>query len=203
MYSQALRERGFTSMLTSTEHDSLARAFLTTGRLGFWAQVGIGLLSVVMAVSAFIYDPGQGVGTRGAPALIKYLTIVSLLVLAFTMVWSYRYILMGRQIADTTQSPEASKVQRTVWIGVMASALGLILSMLIMLFEAVQLFIYFLRVPKAGVPVVQTTAGPASWVSAGDMLSLSVIILTAFVEMLVLALGLWLLFRTRTAAEIL
>jgi len=47
---------------------------------------------------------------------------------------------------------------------------GLILSMLIMLFEVTQLFLHFLRAPKAGVPVVQTTGSPATWVSAGDIL---------------------------------
>jgi uncharacterized membrane protein len=45
------------------------------------------------------------------------------------------------------------------------------------------------------VPVVQTTAGPASWVSASDILSLLVLILTLSVEIAVLAMGVWLLFR--------
>jgi hypothetical protein len=91
-------------------------------------------------------------------------------------------------------------MRRIVWVGVVASSIGLVLSMLIMLFEVIQLFLYFLRVPQAGIPVVQTTGGPATWVSAGDILSLAVVIFTAFVEVLVLALGLWLLFRTTAAS---
>jgi hypothetical protein len=184
-------------MVEIAAEDDLAKAFSRTGRVGFWVQIAVGSISLVMAVSAFILDRRTGGGTRGALALIQYLTMGSLLVLAFTTVWSYRYMLLGERI-EIGRSPSRSELRRVVWIGVVASTLGLFLSMLILLFESVQLFVYFLRVPQAGVPVVQTTAGPATWVSAGDILSLTSLILATFVEILVLALGLWLLFRTTT-----
>ena len=82
----------------------------------------------------------------------------------------------------------------------MASTLGIVFSMLVMFFEVAQLLIYFLRAPQAGIPVVQTTGGPASWVSAADIVSLMALLLTMFVEIVVLAFGLWLLFRTMTAS---
>lgn len=182
-------------------NSSLATAFRRTGRTGFWAQVGIGVLSLAMGVSAFLYDRRvAGAGTRGVMAAVQYLTICSLLILAFTTFWSYRYMLMADRIADAGQRPSRAALKKTVWTGVAASAVGLGLSMLIMLFEAVQLFIYFLRAPQAGVPVVQTTAGPASWVSAGDILSLAAIVFVAFVEVIVLVLGIWLLFRTLSSS---
>src|SRR5262249_62265014 len=95
---------------------SLAGAFRRAGRLGFWAQIAIGLISVAMAVSAFVLDSTTGVGTRGAFVLIQYLTIASLLVLAFTTVWSYRYTRIARQIADA-EAPPASGLRRIVWTG--------------------------------------------------------------------------------------
>ncbi len=65
-----------------------------------------------------------------------------------------------------------------------------------MMFEVAQLLFYFLRAPQAGIPVIQTTSGgPASWVSAGDVLSLMGLIFTMLVEVVVLTLSLWLLFR--------
>lgn len=178
-------------------NSSLAKAFRWTGRTGFWAQVGIGVLSLIVGASAFIYDRTvAGVGTRGALAAVQYLTIVSLMILAFTTFWSYRYMLIAEQIADADRRPARGALKKTVWTGVAATALGLVFSMLIMLFESVQLFVYFLRAPQAGVPVVQTTAGPTNFVSAGDILSLAAIIAVAFVEVVVLVLGVWLLFRT-------
>lgn len=176
----------------------LAKAFLRTGRVGFWAQVGIGLVSVAMTISAFVLDRRTGMGTRGTLGLVQYLTAASLLGLAFTTVWSYRYILLADRIADPARSPSMTSLRKIVWTGVAASTISLVLSMLIMLFEAVQLFLYFLRAPQAGISVIQTTGGPATWVSAGDILSLTVVILMTFVEVLVLVLGLWLLFATTT-----
>jgi len=173
-------------------NDSLARKLQFAGRVGFWAQLVVGSISLLMAISAFVVDRTAGVGTRGTVALIQYLTIGSLLILLFTTVWSYRYILAGRDIDDGRPVPET--LPRTVWTGVVASTIGIVFSMLIILFEVTQLFLYFLRAPQAGVPVVQTTSGPTSWVSAGDILSLTVFVLTTFVEVLVLALALWLLF---------
>ena len=187
-------------MLKSSAEESLAGAFLRIGRLGFWAQVLIWSLSLVMAVSALVFDSRAGLGTRGALAWIQYLTLASLLVLLFTTVWFYRYTRLARRMSETITGVSMADLNRTVWMGVAGTVLGLALSMLIMLSEASQLFIYFLRAPQAGVPVVQTSQDAASWVSAGDILSLAAIIAIAFVEVLVLVLGLWLLFRTSEAA---
>jgi len=164
-------------------------------------QLAILSICIFLTVYAMITDSNSGIGTRGQLGLMKYLTIASLLILAFTTIWSFRYILLSRRIIDPEHSTSPSAVRRIVGIGVAASMLGLILSMLIMLFEVTQLFLYFLRVPKAGVPVIQTTGGPATWVSAGDILNLAVFVLMTFVEVLVLALGLWLLFRASTFSE--
>ena len=69
-----------------------------------------------------------------------------------------------------------------------ASALGIVLSMLVMLFEIAQLLIYFLRAPQAGIPVIQTTAGgQASWISAADIVHLLALNLTMFGEIIILA----------------
>jgi hypothetical protein len=83
-----------------------------------------------------------------------------------------------------------------VWTGVKASTIGIVLSILVMLFEVIQLLIYFLRTPQAGVPVIQTTGGPASWVSAADMAGLLALLLTMVAEVVILIFSLWLLFRT-------
>ena len=73
--------------------------------------------------------------------------------------------------------------------------------MLVILFEVVQLLIYFLRAPQAGVPAVQTTGGgQASWVSAADMMNLLALTISLFGELTVLVFGIWLLFRSMMAS---
>ena len=182
-------------MLAPTADDRLARAFWRGGWIGFWMQVVVGVICIGLFGYSIVSDRGATFGTRSQLTLLNYMTMVSLVILAFTTLWSCRYIFLSRRIAVPDRRPKAAKVRQAVGIGVAASAIGLVLSMLIMLFEVTQLFIYFLRVPKAGVPVIQTTDGPASWISAGDILNLTVVVFTTFIEVLVLVIGLWLLFR--------
>jgi len=182
--------------------DSLARAYSRLGWIGFWIQIAIGAIPLTLTVYGLVFGRSTGPGTRGGLVLIEYLTVAGLVILAFTTVWSYRYTRLARRIADPARRPPHSKVQRSAWIGVTASALGIFFSMLLMLFEVTQLLIHFLRAPQAGVPVIQTTGGAAaSWVSAADMMSLMALIVSMFGEFTVLAFSLRLLFRTTANSE--
>ena len=183
--------------------DSLARAFSRLGWIGFWIQIAIGAIPLMLTVYALVFGFGRntGPGTRGGLVLIEYLTFAGLAILAFTTVWSYRYTRLARRIADPERRPPQSKVRRSAWIGVTASTLGIVFSMLLMLFEVAQLLIHFLRAPQAGVPVIQTTGGgAASWVSAADMVALLALNISLLVELVVIAFSLSLLFRSTLAS---
>src|SRR6516165_7208951 len=151
---RTLRE---TLMLASK--DSLARAFLRLGWTGLWIQIVIGSIPVLLAIYALIFGRNTGVGTRAGSLLIECLTIAGLIVMVFTTIWSYRYTRLGKQIADPARRPSEFEIQRVAWIGVGASAVGILFSMLVIVFEVVQLLIYFLRAPQAGLPAIQTTGG--------------------------------------------
>jgi hypothetical protein len=159
-------------------------------------QIAVGSVPLALTIYALAFGRNPAPGTRAGFPLIEYLSIAGLLVLAFTTLWSFRYTRLAVRIADPDRRPMRAAVQRTVWTGVKAGTIGIALSMLVLFFEVTQLLIYFLRTPQAGVPVIQTTANPASWVSAADMAGLLALLLTMFVEITVLAFSLWLLFRT-------
>lgn len=180
----------------SSEGTSLAGTFSRLGRIGFWMQLVIGAIPIALMIYTFVSARASTGRTRGDHTVVEYLTVVSLLVLAFTTLWFFRYMRLAKQIASPDQRPPEAAVQRVAWTGVAASTLGVLLSLLIMLFEVTLLLIYFLRAPQAGVPVVQTTGGAATWVSAADIVSLLVLIITMSVEIIVLAFSLWLLYRT-------
>jgi len=177
--------------------DSLANAFFRLGWIGFWIQIAIGIIPLMLIIYSFLSGQSPGAGTRRGLLLVGYLTIAGFLVLIFTTMWSYRYTRLAESISNSTGRPSVSLVQKTAWIGVAASALGIVFSMLVILFEVAELLIYFLRAPQAGVPVIQTTGGgQASWVSAADIMHLMALVVTTFGEFTVLAFSLWLLFRT-------
>ena len=185
---QALRR-----IINPSVRDSLANAFSRLGWTGFWIQIVIGIVPLTL----IIYAQSSGATTRRGTVLVGYLTIAGFLVLIFTTVWFYRYTRLAERISNSTLRPSLFLVQKAAWIGVASSALGIVFSMLVILFEVAQLLIYFLRAPQAGVPVIQTTGGgQASWVSAADIMHLMALVVTTFGEFTVLVFSLWLLFRT-------
>lgn len=186
----------FQKVFRPSRNDSLSQSFSRLGWLGFWMQVAVGAIPLALTIYALVFGRNPASGTRAGFPLIEYLSIAGLLVLAFTTMWSYRYTRLAVRLADPGRRPAESAVQRTVWTGIQAGTIGVIFSMLVMLFEVGQLLIYFLRAPQAGIPVVQTTGGPASWVSAADIAGLMALLLTMFVEVAVLAFSVWLLYRT-------
>lgn len=193
-------------MMTHTKELSIgkgcARAFLRFGRIGFWLQLVVGLVPVTLLIYTALLGGPEGLGTRNRFSTLEYLTFGSLLILVFTTIWFYRYIRIGMRLAKPDHGYTMSSIQPIAWVGVVASTIGIMFSVLVMVLEVSQLLLYFLRAPQAGVPVVQTTAGgPASWVSAGDILSLMGLITTMAVEIAVLAMSLWLLFLTTRNVE--
>jgi Protein of unknown function (DUF3611) len=175
---------------------SLARSFSRLGWAGFWLQVVFGSLPVIVMAYYFMFsrspkDSGDGIG------FVAYLTTADLLILVFTTFWSYRYTRLAKRIMDPERRPQESSVIGTVWTGVVASTVGMLFSMIVMLIESANLLFYFLKAPQAGMPVIQTSSAEAvHWVSSVDMLSLVALNLTLFAELIVLVFSLWLLFRT-------
>ncbi len=175
---------------------SLAKTFSRLGWIGFWVQIVMGSVPFLLVVYTLIVARFPS-GPRAGLALVEYLTRAGFLILVFTTVWFYRHTRLAKKIADPQECPPVSSVIRSVWTGVVASSMGLLFSMLVMILETGNLLFYFLTAPQVGVPVFQTpAAGPTSWVSAVDMVSLMALSLFAFAEMVVLIFGLWLLFRT-------
>jgi hypothetical protein len=174
----------------------LAKTFSRLGWAGFWLQVVFGSLSIVLMVYLFVFSGSTAVSRRGLP-FVDLLTVANLLILGFTVFWSYRYTRLARRLANPEKPPPAAYVTRAVWVGVVSSTIGMVFSMIVLLVEAATLLFLFLKAPQGGIPVIQTSgAESVYWVSAVDMLSLIALILTLFAELIVLVFSLWLLVRT-------
>jgi hypothetical protein len=154
--------------LQSPSADGLAKTFSRLGRVGFWVQVVLGSIPIILMIYNFTFARSP-TGPRAGLAVVEYLTVASLLLLVFTTVWFWRYRRLGRALADPATRPSQDAVVGRVWTGLVASSLGVLLSLGVMLIEVAHLLFYFLSAPQGGVPVIQTTgSGPASGVSAVD-----------------------------------
>jgi hypothetical protein len=104
-------------------------------------------------------------GTACGFALIEYLTIGSLLV-HHNLVLSM-YASCKTSCGAGPPSPDALP-RRAAWIEVAGSTLGIVFSALVMMFEVIQLLVYFLHEPQAGIPVIQTTSGGQLGIGRSD-----------------------------------
>ncbi len=180
---------------------SLARAFYRLGWLGFWLQIVFGSLPIIVMVYYFAFSRAPKMTRSGIP-FVEYLTIVNLLMLAFTTFWSYRYTRLSAQIDRPDRRPTEAQILRAVWTGVTASTVGMLFSMIVMMIEAANLLFFFLKTPQGGIPVVQTSSAETVYfVSSVDMVSLMALILTLFAELIILVFSLWLLFRTSLSSS--
>jgi hypothetical protein len=190
--------------LRGSKIDALARTFRRLGRTGFWVQAVLGSLQLILIGYVFTFS-GSVSGTRASLPIVGYLTVANLFLLLFTTIWFYRYPGLSRRIADPISRPTGASVLGTVWTGLVASSLGTLFSMVVLLLEVGQLLFYFLSTPQGGVPAIQTMpgtlGGQSSWVSTVDMASLMALLLTLAAEITALTLGLWLLFRTTQVSD--
>jgi hypothetical protein len=189
--------------LHASKAESLARTFSLLGWSGFWSQLVLGSIPLLLMLYVFLFS-GNVISPRAALPLVEYLSLADLLLLLFLIVWFYRYTRIAKSLVDPHTLPSEDTLATRVWIGLAASSLGILFSLLVMLLEVGQLLFYFLAAPQGGIPAIQTTiGGSASWVSAVDLVSLLTLLLTLAAQVITLALGLWLLFRTtRTAGEL-
>ena len=188
--------------LHGSKIEGLAKTFTRLGWTGFWLQLVLGSIPVVLMFYVFVFS-GSISGPRVGLPIVEFLSMANMLVLLFTIVWFFRYTDLGKRIANPQERPTESAVLGTLWTGLVASSLGILFSMLVMLIEVGQLLFYFLAAPQGGIPAIQTTTGAAaSWVSAVDLVSLMSLLMTLAAEVIALVLGLWLMFRTtQTASE--
>jgi hypothetical protein len=127
----------------------------------------------------------------------EYLAIFSLVILAFTTFWSYRYTRLAKRMNDADCRPSSDSIVKILWVGLWASGLGIAVSMFSLFIEVIRLLMLFLQAPQGGVPVFQTQPeNRTAWVSAIDAVSLLAELCSLAGELVVLGFTLWLLFKT-------
>jgi Protein of unknown function (DUF3611) len=173
--------------------DKLARSFARLGWMGVIVQLLLAVVPVFM-LGYFLF--GKATGVDVTLRFVDYLSLIGLLILGFTILWSYRYTRLAKRIVDPERRPTRAKMTGTLWVGLWASCLGILVSLLMLVIEVARLLILFLKAPQGGVPVIRTEIeSRTGWVSAIDVVSLLTDLSTLIGELMLLGFTLWLLFR--------
>ena len=174
--------------------ESLSRQFSRLGWIGFWMQVVLIILPVILLIYVLFISSAESAQGKGID-LSNYLSYGSLLVMLFTIFWFYRYTRLAKRIPDPGLRPPQSTVLRTLWIGLGAGCLGILFSMILMINAVLRILFILLATPQTGVPISATGGDPSKTLSAIDAVSLTSLLFTLSAELIVLAFSLWLLFR--------
>jgi hypothetical protein len=170
----------------------LGRLFERIGRLGFWIQFVLLVLTVVFGLWVFSMRPASdaaaGVGMRNV------LSFSSLAVLVFTTYWCRRYAAVGPRIASETERPTFARVKKMLWTGLWAGSLGAFLSLGLLIGAVGRMMFLMLANPQVGM-MIAPAIGDQS-ISAIDALSMMALLLMLGAELIVVALTLWLLYRS-------
>ena len=180
----------------------LAKQFSRLGWIGFWIQLALIIVPVLLLIYLVFFASPDTAQRRGID-LGNYLSYGGLMVMAFTTFWFYRYTRLAERIPDAVKRPTKKAVIRTLWIGLWASCLGILFSLILLLGSVARLLFSLMTMPQTGIPVAAVGGDPARTVSAIDAASMSSLLLMLTAEFIVLAFTLWLLFQvTRPKAEV-
>lgn len=180
--------------------EKIAKQFSRLGWIGFWIQVALIILPIILLLYVLFISSPESAQSKGID-LSNYLSYGSLLVMLFTIFWFYRYTRLAKRIPDPALRPAKSSVIQTLWIGLGASGLGILFSMILMINAVLRLLFVLLATPQTGVPFAAPGGDPSKTLSAFDAVSLTSLLFTLTAELIVLGFSLWLLFRvTRPSA---
>jgi len=180
--------------------ERLSRQFSRLGWLGFWIQIVMLAIPLLLLIYVlFLRSPGSA--QRIGIDLSNYLSYGSLLVMVFTAFWFFRYTRVGKRIADHELRPPRASVERTLWVGLWASGLGIAFSMVLLFSAAGRMLFILLANPQTGIMIAPGPGGdPVQSISAMDAISLTSLLVILAAELVVLSFSVWLLFRTTRAS---
>ena len=179
--------------------EKLGDLYQRLGRTGFWIQVVVLVVAGGLSVWLLLMRP-QAADAPPALGFRNFISLASLLILAFTTYWFRRYARVGARMADPATRPGDAELRKLLWTGLWAGALGVGLSLFLMLGSVGRMMILMLSNPQVGV-MLAPGVGAEQSISAVDALGQMALLLMMGAELIALALTLWLLFRTQRPAE--
>jgi hypothetical protein len=176
--------------------ERLANQFSRLGWIGFWIQVALLTVPILLLIYVMFLSAPDSAQRRGID-LTNYLSLGSLLLMVFSTCWFYWYTRIGRRINDPARRPSQASVVRALWIGLWAGCLGIFFSLLVFIAAVWRMLFVLLANPQMGIQIAPNLGEePSLSLSAMDAVSLSSLLLVLSAELIVLVISLWLLFRT-------
>lgn len=175
----------------------LAVEFRWMGWLGFWLQSLLGFVPISLLIFALFLYQRPNRGTVGIGNVLAFACLIALL---FTIYWCFRYTRVAIDLEDPNFRPRRMDVIRTLWVGLLSNAAGMLCAVLIGMGKAGTLLTTMLSLPPGAITLT-TPVGGGTLLNRGpivtvlDMVAMQAVINTIAAELVGILVALWLLYR--------
>lgn len=185
-----------TESLEPSEINRLAKSLARLGWGGFLVQVLIGAIPSVMMLYMLVFGGTSGEDAGARLPFIQLFSMIDLALLVFVSIWFFGYARLGKRMRTTPDRVTLSATRGAIWVGLIATTLAILFSMLVLLFEVGTMLFFFLSLPQGMFAAFQgPAAGSANWIAAVDIISLMSVVISLGGEVAALIFGLVLLNR--------
>ena len=137
----------------------IALTFRRLGWIGFWSQVVLGLIPVILMIFQGIFSSKSPL--TGIPDSGNILSFIDILTLLFTIYWCFRYTRLAKKLENANQIPTKARVTREVWIGIIANLGVILLAVVIGIITVGGLLYVILSLPPGAATILQPAPGGA------------------------------------------
>lgn len=178
----------------------IASEFYRLGWIGFWAQLGLGIIPIVILLFVLLFDNTPNSVQVGSSWLATILAYGCLFALIFTIYWCFHYTQLSDRLGSREVRPSKAQIRRSLWIGILANMGGMTCAILVALWRVGTLLFRMLSLPPGAstlyTPVPGTAVvNPGSIIVPMNMIALQAMINTIAAELVGLGVTLWLLYR--------
>ena len=178
----------------------IAITFRRLGWIGFWCQVVLGLIPVILMTFQWVFSSKPQL--IGVPDSGNILSFVDMLTLVFTIYWCFRYTRLASKLEDSNQRPAKARVIKEVWIGIIANVGVILLAVLIGMVMVGGLLYAILSLPPGAATILQPAPGgalinPGPIIVPMDLLGLLAVMNVILAGLVGVIVSLWLLSRLR------
>ncbi len=182
---------------TPPTHLQIAANLRRLGWIGFWCQVILGSIPVILLTFQWIFSKEQTMAGIDITNIFSFIDIVTLL---FTIFWCFGYTRLGKKLEKTEKSPKKAKVLRTIWIGIIANLGVMLLAVFIGIITLGGLLYTILSLPQGATTILQPVPGgtmvnPGLVIVPMDILGLLAIMNVILAGLVGVTISLWLLSR--------
>ena len=183
--------------LTPPTNLQIAANLRRLGWIGFWCQLILGSIPVVLLTFQWIFSKEQTMAGIDISNIFSFIDIMTLL---FTIFWSFGYTRLGKKLEKGEKSPKKGKILRTIWIGITANLGVILLAILIGIITLGRLLYIILSLPQGATTILQPVPGgtmvnPGLVIVPMDILGLLAIMNVILAGLVGVTISLWLLSR--------